>query len=205
MPIVKTELEGPYRPADFFEAPYHWQTDDYTLGANAGTVLVTLATPSDPIDAELQTQITKKVEGLFFARQLLVHRTFELESLRVCQRRSDGGKERSLSFTAKLSLTAAFDYLSVSEQPNAIIHNASGTVLQDSKSKRITEHTKFIDSIISKLSSSETLDALLESYNAAVSDPAKELAHLYDIRDALIKHYGKADEARRRLGISVED
>src|SRR5439155_24385965 len=85
MAIEKTELEWPYSPADFFEARYCWQTDDYTLVANAGTVLVTLSRPSDPIDAELQNRITKKVEGLFLLRQLLVHRTFELESLRVYQ------------------------------------------------------------------------------------------------------------------------
>src|SRR5260370_2244141 len=74
MHIVKTELEWPYTPVDFFEAPYRWQTDDYTLVANAGTVLVTLTTPSDPVDAELQSQITKTVAGLFLARQLLKRR-----------------------------------------------------------------------------------------------------------------------------------
>jgi hypothetical protein len=206
MPIVKTELEWRYRPADLFEAPYHWQTDDYTLVANAGTVLVTLATPSDPIDARLQSHITKKVEGLFLARQLLVHRTFELESVRVCHHRSDGGKERSVSFTAKLSLTAAaFEHLSVSEQPDVVIHNASETVVQDSKSKRIIEHTTFIDSITPKLSRSGTLNALFESYNAVVSHPANELVHLYEIRDALATHYGGDAEARRKLRITEKD
>ncbi len=205
MPIVKTELEWPYRPADLFETPYCWQTDDYTLVANAGTVLVTLATPSDPIDARLQSQITKKVQGLFSARQLLVHRTVELESVRVCQHRSDGGKERSVSFTAKLPFAGAFEHLSVSEESDVVIHNASGTVVQDSKSKRIAEHTKFIDSIMPKVSSSETLDALLESYNAAVADPANELVHLYEIREALAEHYGGNDEARRKLLISQNE
>jgi hypothetical protein len=48
MATEKTELEWPHSPADFFEAPYCWQTDDYTLVATAGIVLVTLSTPSDP-------------------------------------------------------------------------------------------------------------------------------------------------------------
>ena len=71
---IKTELEWPYHPADFFEVPYQLQTDAYTIVANAGAVLVTLAAPSDPIDPRLQDQITRHVEGLFLARGLLVHR-----------------------------------------------------------------------------------------------------------------------------------
>jgi hypothetical protein len=67
MPIVKTELEWPYKPTDFFEAPYHCKTDEYTLVADAGVVLVTLSTPSDPIDAGLQDRITKKVKEPLFS------------------------------------------------------------------------------------------------------------------------------------------
>ena len=45
------------------------------------------------------------------------------------------------------------------------------------------------------------LRSLFESYSSAVDDPGDEFTHLYEIRDALSSHYGKAD-ARRALGIS---
>lgn len=90
MATEKTELEWPYSPADFFEAPYCRQTDDYALVADNGIVRVTLGVPSDPIDAELQSRITRAVEGLFRIRQLQVRRSFALESARVHQHRADG-------------------------------------------------------------------------------------------------------------------
>src|SRR5437773_3032904 len=207
MPTVKTELEWPYKPADFFEAPYQSQTDAYTIVADAGTVLVTLAAPSDPISPRLQNQITKHVEGLFLARQLLVHRAFGLESVRVCQHRLDGGKKSEMSFAAKVSFVSATasEHLSTAEQCDVTVHNASGRLAQDSKSARIAEHTKFIDSVAPKLAGSATLDVLLESYKAAVADPANELVHLYQIREALAKHYGGNAKARRKLPISQQE
>jgi hypothetical protein len=207
MPTVKTELEWPYNPADFFEAPYRSQTDTYAIVVDAGTVRVTLATPLDPIDPRLQDQITKHVQGIFSARQLLVHRQFQLEYLRVCQHRSDDGKETSIGFAAEASFISvlASDHLSTAEQCDVAVHNAAGRLMQDSKSARITEHTKFIDSVASKVASSATLNALLQSYNAAVADPANELAHLYEIRDALAKHYGTDAETRRKLAITEKD
>jgi SAM-dependent methyltransferase len=67
------------------------------------------------------------------------------------------------------------------------------------------EHTKFINSVMPKLASSPTLNALLESYNAAVSAPANELVHLYEIRDALATRYGGEDEALRNLQFAEKD
>ena len=46
--------------------------------------------------------------------------------------------------------------------------------------------------------SSATLNTLLKSYNAAVSDLANELVHLYEIRDAVRKHYSNDDAEARK-------
>lgn len=196
MPTEKTELEWVYNPADLFEVPYRRQTDDYVLVADGGVVRVTLRKPCDPIDANLQGRVTKEVEGLLRLRQLQVHRPFKLGVASVNQHRSDG--TRSISRSAD-------EVLSFSDQPDTVHRNASGAVVQDTKSERIAEHTNFIDSVMPKLASSATLDALLESYNAAVSHPANELVHLYDTREKLTEHYGKDDKMRRRLGISAKD
>jgi hypothetical protein len=45
----------------------------------------------------------------------------------------------------------------------------------------------------------------LNSYKAAVDDPANELVHLYEIRDALAGHYGGDAAARAKLGISEKE
>ena len=198
MPIVKTELEWPYKPADFFEDPYHWQTAEYTLVADAGVVLVTLSTPSDPIDAGLQDRITKKVKDLFLIRQLLIHRTFELEPMRVYQHAPNGKKAISIGLDGVLAFVGA-------GQCDVVVRDASGAVVQDTKSERIAEHTKFIDSMMPKLARSPELMALLQSYKDAVDDPDKELAHLYDIIDALGRYYHGQHKARRKLPITKTD
>jgi hypothetical protein len=194
MATDKTELEFPYSPPDFFEVPYHRKTDEYVLIADAGVVRVTLCAPSDPIDAELENQITKEVEGLFLPRQLQTHRSFAIESARVQQYHADG---------TSLILKGVGGTLKLSGGPlDFIMSDASGAVVQDTKFERIAAHTKFIDSVIPKLAGSETLKALLESYNAAVSHPASELVRLFEIREKLSEHHGGDDEMRRRLGIS---
>jgi len=194
MATNKTELEFPYSPPDFFEVPYRRKTDEYVLVADAGVVRVTLCTPSDPIDTELEYRITKDVEGLFLLRQLQTHRSFAIESARVQQYHADG---------TRLILKGVAGTLKLSGGPlDFIVSDASGAVVQDTKSERIAEDTNFTDSVMPKLASSATLNALLESYNAAVSHPANELVRLFEIREKLSEHYGGDDAMRRRLGIS---
>jgi hypothetical protein len=194
MAANKTELEFPYSPPDFFEVPYRRKTDEYVLVADTGVVRVTLCTPSDPIDAGLENRITKEVEGLFLLRQLQTHRSLAIESARVQQYHADGTRLtlKGVSGTLKLS-GGALDF---------IASDASGAVVQDTKSERIAEDTNFIDSVMPKLASSATLNALLESYNAAVSHPANELVRLFEIREKLSEHYDGDDAMRRRLGIT---
>jgi hypothetical protein len=199
MLIAKTELEWRYTPANFFEAPYHRQIDDYSLVADAGKVLVTLTMSSDSIDAGLQSRITKDLERLFRLRQLLVHRPFELDKSPTLYQHGTGRK-RSIS----VALSGA-EFLSVVGQADFLIHDASGEFVKDTKSERITEDTKFIESVLPKLASSATLNALLHSYNGAVADPANELVHLYEIRERLVQHYGKHAKVRRNLQISDKD
>src|SRR5205823_14243543 len=110
MPIVKTELEWPYKPVDFFEVPYRRQTNDYVLVVDNGTVRVTLSAPSDPIDAALQSRITKSVEGLFRIRQLQMRRSFALDSVRIHQHHADGTKLTIMSpFEATLPFSGNLD------------------------------------------------------------------------------------------------
>jgi hypothetical protein len=198
MTTEKTELKFPYSPADFFEAQYRRATDEYVLVAVGGVVRITLSAPSDPIDARLQNRITKEVEGLLRVRQLLTHRPFHLNDASVYQHHSDGTKSISLC-------AAAGEFLSAVGQCDFVVRNASGAVVQDSKAERIEEHADFVDAVLPKVANSPILTALLASYNSAVNDPANELVHLYEIRDALRKHYGTDAETRRKLGITQKE
>jgi hypothetical protein len=159
---------------------------------------ITLRTPRDAIDADLQNRITEEVEGVFRLWQLLVHRPFKVDAVSVRQRHSDG--TRSISVSA-----AGGELVSLVDQCDFVVHDASGAVVQDTNAQRIKQQTDFIDAVVPKLPNSPTLSALLASYNTAVDDGANELMHLYEIRDALAKHYGGDREARKKLRISKKE
>src|SRR5262249_33100990 len=105
MTAERTELEFPYRPPDFFETRYQRKTDEYVLVADVGVVQVTLCSPSDPLDPELECQITKEVEGLFLLQQLQTHRSFAIESVRVQQYQADGRRLTLKGVGGKLKLS----------------------------------------------------------------------------------------------------
>ena len=46
---------------------------------------------------------------------------------------------------------------------------------------------------------------MLESFVAALNEREGEFVRLYEIRDALVKHFGSDRDARERLGVSSED
>src|SRR5262245_18724200 len=58
-----------------------------------------------------------------------------------------------------------------------------------------------LQSLAGRATGSLLLRNLLQSYSRAVSDPSNELVHLYEIRDALSKHFGEEELARKALGI----
>jgi hypothetical protein len=78
---------------------------------------------------------------------------------------------------------------------------ATGQVIRDTKAQRIAEDARFLDVVAAK-GHNPVLKLLLASYNAAVNDPANELVHLYEIRDALVRHFGDGSKAQKQLGIT---
>ncbi|HKK61195.1 MAG TPA: hypothetical protein VJ951_01465, partial [Bacteroidales bacterium] len=53
-------------------------------------------------------------------------------------------------------------------------------------------------------SSDETLNHMLGSYHASVSDPDNEFVHLYEIRDSLANRFGSKKSAISQLDISTK-
>jgi hypothetical protein len=55
---------------------------------------------------------------------------------------------------------------------------------------------------IGKHASDSVLAHLMHSHDTAVRNPKNELVHLYEIRDALVKHFRNDAATRAALGIS---
>jgi len=81
------------------------------------------------------------------------------------------------------------------------VTDADGNVVSDTKAERISRKNELSD-LVERHEPRDTLvSVLLDSYTAAVHDPANELVHLYEIRDALTKRFGGSRAAQAALGV----
>jgi hypothetical protein len=193
----RTQLEWMYKPSDLFEAAYRSANPEYDLVVEDGRAIATLTVPQDPVREHLQEQIEAHVVSLFQVRQLQVHREYTLGRARVYQHEA-GRKSVSIRCGLALSVESA-------GQLDMVLRDTTGKILRDTKAERIIAHTSLLDSIAPKLTRSTVLRTLFTSYSRSVSDPTNELVHLYEIRDALSKHYGGAHKARGALKITTAE
>ena len=198
MALNKTVIEWPYEPPNFFETPFYRSYQEYELHIQDGRARATLKTPVDPVPTDVKTAIQKRLEAVFAARRLCTHLAYtplDLESIRIYQHHSDG--HTNTAITLKGSIVAIS-----SGSAEFVLTDSTGRILRDSKAERITEQDRYIDLIVNGDEKHPLVSALWRSYGAAVNDPADEFIHLFEIRDALKKHFGDEQNAKKELGIS---
>jgi hypothetical protein len=191
----RTEVVWTYRPPDFFEAPYRHRGTECDLLIEAGKAVAILRVAQDPVDAQIEDSIRKLVEGACAIRQLQVHRRYDLEGPTIYQH--TGGRQ---DVAIRIGGTAAM--ATFAGQLDITISDAAGNFIRDTKAERIAEDTSMLDLLAPKLVHSSSLRSAVTSYSRSVSDPSNELVHLYEVRDALQKHYGNEDKARLALNIT---
>ena len=194
MDSERTELQWTYEPADFFEAQYRHSNTKYELLVEGGRAIATLRAAQDPINRELQQRIGIRLNDIFAVRQFQTHRKYVLQGPRVYQYAA--GRQNVIV------QVGAADLLTVGEQADLVVRDSAGNVVRDTRAERIAEDTAVLDSLVPKIDQSHTLWSLIASYSRSVNDPGDELVHLYEIRDALSKHYGGEGRARATLGIT---
>jgi hypothetical protein len=86
--------------------------------------------------------------------------------------------------------------------PPEITTEATAGIIRDLKARRLGEDGQFIAAVSEAAERSPLLRSLLARHRAAMNDPADELVHLYEIRDALKEHYGSEGKARQVLNIT---
>ncbi len=191
--IEKTVLEWTYQPTTYFEAPYSHSTSDYTIAVEDGKVTVTLVAPQDSVTTDLLRVVEGQVGAIFAGRQLQTHRPYKLAGPATYQHHANGRKDVAISL-------GVAEMVVVGNEVDVVIRSASGEIIQDTKAERVAEHARFLD-LVAQKSPDPLLQSLLGSYSAAVNDPANELVHLCEIRDALAKHFGRDSKARSKLNI----
>jgi hypothetical protein len=190
----RTELEWRYQPDDFFEAPYRYAGSEYELLLEEGRAKATLRVPQDPVDEELGARIRIHVEHLLLTRQLQVRRTYDLHGPHIYQH-AQGRKNVAIQIPCSAALAFA-------GQADFIVQDAAGNIVRDSRAVRIAEHTQLLDFMTPRLAQSPELREMVKSHSRSIADPSNELLYLYEIRDALSKHYGGEEKAHAALNIS---
>lgn len=192
-----TELEWIYEPADFFEAPYRREAADFDLLVEGGRAIASVTVPVDPVPKDLEERVRTLLESIFLVRQLQLHTNYKLEGPRIYQHSSSRKNVSVRVGAASVMLMAG--------QIDLIVRDAAGNTVRDSRAERIAQHNSSLDQLAPKLQHSAILRGLFDSYSRSIADPDDELVHLYEVRDALSRHYGGEQAARDALAIGKRE
>jgi hypothetical protein len=188
-------LEWKFSPPDYFETPIEISRDDYTLiiadGRAEARIDDTLYTSNPSMREALHGALNDRFLGV----QLLTHKGFELSKPMMTRVHPDGRRDASVEVEGVRVVATV--------QPvDFQIVDKGGNVATDSKRARIEKEKTLADLISTYRASDGILASVLRSYSAAVGDPANELVHLFEIREALSGKFGGEMATRSALRIS---
>ena len=189
----RTDLTWSYDPKDFFEARYEGVYHDWKLAIEDGRIAASVL--GGPPSEASEAAISSFVRSVFQTRAMQTRRPFRLDQrANLIEYRGDTQNQ-----TIRIGIA---DCVVVRDQLDfQIVDAASGTVIRDSKAERIAEETAEINGLSAKAQRHPVLQGMLASYSMAIGDPANELTHLYEIRDALAKYFRSDTTAKRSLQI----
>lgn len=198
-PVEETVvLEWTFTPLDYFETVLHTESDAYSVDVDHGKVIVR-ANPMAYTDyREMRDAIHKVVDAGFQGVSVLSHQPYQLVGPTVRRLHADGRRDEIL-FAADIIVRESVG------TPDIQVRDRNRTVLSDSRRDRLECKARFAKLAMRYSQGDPTLALSLVSWQAAMRDPADELVHLFEIRDALAKEFGGEVPARTALGISHKD
>lgn len=188
-------LEWVYSPPNFFEGPINIMRKDYEMTIDNGKVEARIDADTYDRTPKMKDELHEALNDRFLGNQILSHKSYVLSKSSMCRLYPDGNKHIFLSpEPCVVTITMG--------TPDIIITDKDGNVISDSLKERIEKKKKLSDLVEKYRSKDLLLASLLSSYKTAVNDPDNELVHLYEIRDALSKHFGREATARKEVCIS---
>lgn len=191
--MEKTTIQWTYSPADYFPGEVSFDTDRASLKIHEGKITATLKTPSEALSDQLVASVRSSVEDLFIARQLRDFKEYKIEGYSVHNETADGKRH------VRVFLQSAA-FIITSGEAHAIVTDASGRVIHDSRAEQIGEVLKFAPMIASRKNDNLS-EWILRRLQAAISDKNNELVYYYDILDAIMTKFGGIRGACSNLSI----
>jgi len=195
--IASTQLEWKYSPKSYLEEPISLSFEGGTLEINEGTALAIVDPTVYQTNEALRDELTSKIESRLHAVQLMTHKEFDLGKASRTDIREDGTKHHYLEVEPAVLKVAM-------GAPDIVITDKNGEIVSDTKRERLGKQEWYASLTDKYRASDSTLNRMLESYNASVSDNDNELVHLYEIRDSLVVRFGSKKCAVNQLGITAQ-
>lgn len=190
-------LEWNFTPENYFEEPFSVKEKDYDLEIQAGKVIVTISGAVFDVNPDYRQSLHDLINKRFQANQLYARESYQLSAARM-QRLTTDGKKHAVVFLESLTMTIKGGQLDFQHA------DAHGNTIKDTKAERIAEKRSLFQ-LTAKHGKDATYAGMLESFDAALRDPDKELVYLYQIRDSLVKKFGGENKACTQLGIREAD
>jgi hypothetical protein len=191
----RVTLEGTYTPSDYLEEPVILDRPDYSAEIAEGRIEVTFRNPEPLPSADRQAAVDRDLRQVFSARMILTCQPWEMTGLDIMKRRSPDGR-------TDIWWSVAPGDFRISGSPADFIHrDAEGNVIRDTKAERLADDRAFREQCLRHVEN-PLIHGLMASIGRAVAGPADRMTHLYEIRDALSRHFGDEKEARRALGLT---
>jgi len=196
--LLKSELLWTYSPKDFFEfnsPSVHTADGQWRFSDGVATLL--LATPVEPLPPDVMIAARAALTNLMNARTLLVDRSFELAQNPTIHQHTENGINHTM-----MALTGSLLVSSLG-QMDFVVGDSLGNVLRDTGKERRDTESQLMVERAQKMDASSVLAFLHERYHHALSHPASEFVHLFEIVDAVETYFGGKKAANQALGITA--
>lgn len=191
-------LEWSYTPMNYFEESLHEKKEGYSLEIVAGRIKAILDESDYDKKTDFFDKIQEEIENYFIAIQIVTHNKYSLSKYNLCKEYPNGRKDVTI-FPEPIRLR------SIIGSADFKITKADGTTVYDSKKERLDEEKLLAELLIKFKNKDRAVQKITKSYDSAVSDPANELIHLYEIRDSLNERFGSEKQAKKSLAIPMAE
>ena len=188
-------IEWTFEPPDMFEQKVSFVADAFEFVIDSGRAECRVPMNRQATDLRnLRSEAHHTLDAMFLAALTLSHKAYRLNepNLTVID---EHGIKHHFAFPDALMMHL------VPGRVDTVVTGTNGEVIADSKADRIRARNQLACAAAMRVADS-VANSILRSYSAAVNDPANELLHLYEIREALASHFGGAALAQKALGIS---
>ena len=197
--VVKILLEWKYTPENYFEEPIEISLEGVEIEIADGIALANIEPNVFEGNDNLRDELNQIIESNFHAVQIMKRTKFELNKPTRTDLKEDGKQHYYLEVDF-------IESKSTVSTPDIAVIDKNGSIISDAKRDRLNQQ-KWIAKTAGKFRSEDkTLDQIFKSYQMAVDDPNNEFVHLFEVRDALSKKFGKPDKnAIKKLNITKKE